>query len=336
MRLLITILLLTAVTVPAQDFGLQGNYGLPDDVGMSDDVGLSIGKYMKQYAKHRQGLEHVPVIPEVNVEAKAKVLKQWQTIIEKKHEVEAVKWDIPENLKAVSELTITTSKSEREDQNEALQWYRDRGYNAVVVTWRDETVDQIRRTCKRLHTGGWIVIMSYSPKNKSGAWVDPGKMKRIIRRSADHVDAVLPIWRKTSGPHWETQRELYAKCTADLVRSEAPEMPLLGEVFVRHGNDPYITGTSYASAMVLLNAGVRGMMPKYIMENAREDLTKNLPILYTVIGPEHGYQMTDFQWRDIHKSEERIRERALNGGASGTITFSGNGYNGRGLINRSK
>lgn len=241
------------------------------------------------------------------------------------------KLSLPENFKAVAEVTVPKTDKQMENQNAELDFFASQGYDTVLVVWKGEKVRKMESLVDSLKYD-WNIIFTHGPGESGGtAYVSLDKWKKLMQSIAQDIDVLLPMWRMSSQPHYDTSVEpekriaVMAKYTHNVV----PDLPVFGEVYMKASPETAIVDG--VSGAVLHNAGNIQVMEGRMVKRAKE-ATGISNIIPSVVGPRpyyDSYDKRDISFSTQWNMKNTCADNYLEKNARGVIVLVGDGAGNR-------
>jgi hypothetical protein len=234
--------------------------------------------------------------------------------------------EFPEKFRAVAEVCVPENNMEYINQIMELQFFKKQGFNTVLFTWQGEDVRRVISLLQYLKGQGWNVIWTHGVQetNEDTRFADLEAMELALRESVPYINAVMPLWRKASLPHYDTdEAEKRIRIIGAMVQKYG-DLPVLGEYYYRlDGEHEYATPDNI-SGTVLQNVGYFNIMPDVILKKLNKE-----NVIPVVVGPPPYYNSAhkrDYSKDEIWTLKQLVSDKYLNAGARGTITLVGDGF----------
>lgn len=237
-------------------------------------------------------------------------------------------------LRAIAEIRVPETPEEKARQQARISALTGEGYNGGLVVWRGEDVNELVSTVQWAKSIGLTVLLTWGPEEgKDGVVYPDMQVLRVgFNLALPSCDAVVLLWRKSSGPHFQGDNAgRYAEAMARVARSMSPRIPLIGEVYVNADRTLTASIPEGCGAVLVVNAGYGGIIPRKLMELVGS--VTDLPGICLVVGPvpywaTRNAHLGNWSVKDGWKVKHEI-ERRFVGGAMGTLTLFGDGSDGR-------
>lgn len=274
---------------------------------MTDTRGYSMRKQVRGKAVGRKN------IPDTARRGINRELDWYDLYAEAPDSVEEVELDMEEGFRAVAEVVLPAGDTERQNQEDELAFFQDRGYDTLVFVWYGENANKTAEFVSSL-SEDWNVLFAIS--RKGNTYKNPNRVGLVLSLVEDSVDGVIPLWRKTSNPHWRFPDE--AKARLKIIGSMT-DLPVLGEYYRRFGEEDISTGVQGESAVLLHNAGHVNAMPEVQLKMSDK------PMIPVITGPPPFYTSRDITDGEVWNLKQSVGRRYIDEGARGVVTLVGDG-----------
>ena len=217
-----------------------------------------------------------------------------------------------------------------------LTWYKDKGYNAVLLTFDgSEEPYQLTQLADKITSAGMKVYFAFGGAEdlKLSVFIHPYKLRRLLAAIVPKCAGMLLHWRRTS-QHLLLPDRAFIDFLIRHGREANPSLQIIGECYygeTAESNGAFVVSTSSpagSSAILLSNVGYEFYSPAKALDLLKGQST---PILVLVLGAKPYYataNKNDLTFDQNWAIKRSIENRFFAAGASGTVTLHGDGSNG--------
>lgn len=214
---------------------------------------------------------------------------------------------------------------------ENLQFYRDNGYNAVLVAFGWDDAERIYDYIQIARQYGFKIILAYSgpgertrPVFRSPAW-----LAQRLAYYGRFADALVLHWRRSS-LHLLTPPKGWTRFLADNARAMNPTLPVIGSVYYGETGDAY-PGYEWSASVPADASGAifqGGGTTTYPGEDALEQLRRftGKPAVAVVLGDRAYYLHQFFNDKTFQQNfniKQQVLADYLDAGFAAVITRHG-------------
>ena len=241
-------------------------------------------------------------------------------------------------VRMISEVMLPKNAGQFATLRENLEYYRTRGYNAVLVTFDgSEAPSDLRNLVKYLRYLNWEVWFAFSGPERLDAsvFVDPARLKDQLAALAEYSAGMILGWRRTSA-HLLLQDASFMNYLSSCAREANPGLMILGEAY--YGNTaehPHegqwgwgVNLPAYASGAVLCNFGYINVDAEAVCRKLAPAEIGRVPLFAVVVGQKPYYLTADpngFSQEVNQAIKERIEAKFVAAGCRGTVTLQDDG-----------
>lgn len=238
---------------------------------------------------------------------------------------------LPHQFKAIAEIHVPKSENEKINQKKELEWFYEKGFNTVLIVWRNENPSKMINFLRSFEQK-WNIIFTHGPSEIDGIiYFDLDKYRKIVHEASRYIDVVLPSWRLSSSSHYDTEVEARKRIVI-MAYNTPNNIPIFGELFRVKSENQYIKAipkNGGISGAVVQNIGTLSDIETLRIKESKEIVSNVIP---TIIGPKpyyNSYNQKDLSQKEIWKMKETCSNNYLRAGARGIIMFSGDGAGNR-------
>jgi len=241
-------------------------------------------------------------------------------------------------LRMISEVMLPKNAGQFAVLRENLEYYKGRGYNAVLVTFDgSEAPSDLRNLVKYLRYLNWEVWFAFSGPERLDAsvFVDPARLKDQLAALAEYSAGMILGWRRTSA-HLLLQDASFMNYLSSCAREANPKLAILGEVY--YGNTaehPHegqwgwgVNLPAYASGAILCNFGYVNVDAEAVCRKIVPAEIGRVPLFAVVVG-QRPYYLTahrNYLTQEVNqKIKEKIEAMFVAAGCRGTVTLQDDG-----------
>ena len=261
-------------------------------------------------------------------------VKKWRKIYEKWRKSDLSDGsDKSDRLKGLRMIAEVHSPINQNALRKNLAMYKQRGYNAVLLTfgYQGETLAEVTAAADLIRDAGFKLWFAYSGPEKleHSVFMDPDVLKKYLQELSIRADGFLIGWRRTS-VHLLIQDSPFRDFLIKSVRNVNQDLLILGEGFYgMTAQTNHHLRISYnlppgSSGCYVMGFGFEGYDPVYYL--SRLSRIRDLPKVAVIIGEKPYYGSTNATGKSFEENlriKQGIESRWLEAGCVGTITLHG-------------
>jgi hypothetical protein len=247
------------------------------------------------------------------------VLEWWNSMMENVNrpalvvgEMEHAKCEMPDisNLRMVGQVVTPQTEAEQKNQEAELAWFRRQGFNGALLVWKGEPPEILANIAQQLKAEGWMLAWTFGPEESAtdNVYVDPLKYAEACQLILPYCSFVIPAFRKAAMPHFDVmskdypawhllQAHLYRSILIELIREEAPDIPIMGETTLR-ATSPYALISSMeaeTAGRIVFEATYAGYRMEKVMKYLHRQQVDE-PYLFCITGTKPYYERCELGW----------------------------------------
>lgn len=239
-------------------------------------------------------------------------------------------------LKMITEARVPKTDEEKAIQLDNLDWYKAKGYNAVLLSiYMDEQLVDLIELANEITKRGYDLYITYTGIESlyTSVFLDPVLIQRYLATLAPMAKGYLLGWRKTS-VHLFIHDPQFTQYLVKCVRDANDKIEILGEGYYGQTADSNLRTDvltynmpENASACILSGVGYRNVNAGGVLKGLFGALTKTQKIP-VVLGDRAYYKTTNPNGYSFEKNfaiKQEIENKFLRYGAYGIITLHGDG-----------
>ena len=260
-------------------------------------------------------------------------LASWVEIFQAHKEYTFPHVPVSQGLRMVAEVRWPVSE---EVLASNLTWYKDKGYNAVLLTFDgSEEPYQLTQLADKITSAGMKVYFAFGGAEnlKLSVFIHPYKLGRLITALAPKCAGMLLHWRRTS-QHLLLPDRAFIDFLVRHGREANPALQIIGESYYGENAESkgaFVLSTSLpagSSAILLTNVGYSFYSPPKALKLLNGQLT---PVLVLILGAKPYYATVNpnnLSFEQNWQIKRMLEENFVAAGATGTVTLHGDGSNG--------
>lgn len=264
-------------------------------------------------------------------------MREWLDIYRNHIPVFLPSYPVPADVRMIAEARCPVSNAQRDILLHNLAYYRDRGYNAVLVTlYGGEPGTALLTMIDDIKASGMAIWFALSGREslEDTVFIDPVEIDRLFWLVAKEAAGMLIGWRRTSA-HLLLMDEPYMDLLTTTARKYNDKLCIAGEVYyganAQSGDRTNAFACnipSGASAVIAVGMGYDRTVPAMALRLCRKAADK--PALIVISGPA-PYAVSKAGVASpaaFQEAKERLESRFRSAGFAGSITLHGDGSDG--------
>lgn len=233
--------------------------------------------------------------------------------------------EFPEKFRAVAEVCVPENNMEYINQIMELQFFKKQGFNTVLFTWQGEDVRRVISLLQYLKGQGWNVIWTHGVQetNEDTRFADLEAMELALRESVPYINAVMPLWRKASLPHYSSEEAEKRILIIGNMAQAHGDIPVLGEHYYRMSGKHEFALPEGVSGVVLNNVGNFQAIPDVILKNVNRENV--IPVITGAPPYYQSHRKKKYSDKEIWTLKTLVADKYLKAGARGVIILVGDG-----------
>ena len=242
--------------------------------------------------------------------------------------------ELAPGLRAIAEVRCPETSAEFDVLRRRLAYYRNRGYNALVLAF-DTTEDpvRLRAVADYLRSENWRILIAYRG-SRSGVFCDPELLRSRLELLGERAEALILGYRQTS-LHSFRPDEVFQHFLIRAARGKNSGLAIIGQAYFGEVDGESqrvaVAVPEYCSAVLVVGLGYPRASTRQALLQLFPEIADHHHLIGLVVG-ERTYFRTLNDTRNSQAFDDAIKRRIelrfLNAGFASTLTYSSDGSDG--------
>ena len=240
-------------------------------------------------------------------------------------------------LRIINEVKCPADAAEFATMQSRLDYYAERGYNAVLVTFdTTENLPRLSAAVDYIKSAGFRVVIAYAGREdlREPVWRDPATLRRWLSTLGGKADALLLGWRRTS-LHLFLPDRAFTNFLIRSAREGNPDLAVVGMAYYGETAET-LQGITYdvpenCSAVLVVGLGYPRASTRTALRTLFPEVADHPHLIGLAVGEKPYFDTQNATGKSRAENEaiqRRIEIRLLQAGCASTMTYSGDGSDG--------
>ena len=240
-------------------------------------------------------------------------------------------------LRIINEVKCPADAAEFSTMQSRLDYYAERGYNAVLVTFdTSENLPRLSAAVDYIKSAGFRVVIAYAGREdlREPVWRDPATLRRWLSTLGGKADALLLGWRRTS-LHLFLPDKPFTNFLIRSAREGNPDLAVVGMAYYGETAET-LQGITYdvpenCSAVLVVGLGYPRASTRTALRTLFPEVADHPHLIGLAVGEKPYFDTQNSTGKSRAENEaiqRRIEIRLLQAGCASTMTYSGDGSDG--------